>query len=268
MLPHFSVKHSELFEDCVYPLRIARINLPKTKPMKTKICFSLLLNLFAFTAYAQCNNTFYPMEKDHYYEVEVYNKKDKLQATSQYTIAAVAETDNGYEATVNSKTLDKKGELIGEGDFAVICEDGQLKMDMQRLLTSLTQLQNTQGMNVEIEGNHIIIPASLSVGEVLPESTTTITMGMEGAIMTMNTTTVTIRDRTVAAQEDITTPAGTFPCYKITYVMNATVKTMGISRETVYTGTEWLSEGVGMVRNEQYDKKDKLASYSVLTAFK
>ena len=236
--------------------------------MKTRISLSFLLTVFVFTAYAQCDNTFYPMEKDHYYEVKVYNKKDKLQVTNQYTIAAVAETDNGYEATVNSKTLDKKGEMIGEGNFAVICEDGQLKMDMQRLLTSLTQLQNTQGMNLEIEGNLIIIPSSLSVGETLPESTTTITMGMEGIAMTINTTTVTIRDRTVAAQEDITTPAGTFPCYKITYVMSATMKSMGIGRELVYTGTEWLSERVGMVRNEQYDKKDKLSSYSVLTVFK
>ncbi len=258
----------DYFNDGVYAKQISRINLPKTKPMKTRISLSFLLTVFVFTAYAQCDNTFYPMEADHYYEVKVYNKKDKLQATSQYTIAAVAETDNGYEATVNSKTLDKKGEMIGEGDFAVICEDGQLKMDMQRLLTSLTQLQNAQGMNLEIEGNHIIIPPSLSVGDMLPESTTTITMGMEGVAMTMNTTTVTIRDRTVAAQEDITTPAGTFPCYKITYVMSATMKTMGIGREMVYTGTEWLSEGVGMVRNEQYDKKDKLSSYSVLTVFK
>ena len=169
--------------------------------MKAKLSLSFLLTVFVFTAYAQCDNTFYPMEADHYYEVKAYNKKDKLQSTSQYTIAAVAETDNGYEATVNSKTLDKKGEMIGEGDFAVICEDGQLKMDMQRLLTSLTQLQNTQGMNVEIEGNLIIIPASLNVGETLPESTTTITMGMEGVAMTMNTTSVTIRDRTVVALE-------------------------------------------------------------------
>ncbi len=236
--------------------------------MKNQLILSCLLFFFALKAHAQCNNSFYPMEEDHYYEVEVYDKKDKLQAKQQYTIAAVQKTSSGFEATVSSKTLDRKGEMIGEGDFTVICEGGQLKMDMQRLLTSLSQLQNTQGMNVEIEGNHIIIPSSLSVGETLPESTTTITLGMEGTAMTMNTTSVTIRDRTVAAQEEVTTPAGTFPCYKITYVMNATMKTMGISREMVYTGTEWLSEGVGMVRNEQYDKKDKLSSYSVLTVLK
>jgi hypothetical protein len=236
--------------------------------MKTRISIFFLLTAFAFTAYAQCDNTFYPMEEDRYYEVKTYNKKDKLQAIQQYTITAVAETDNGYEATVNSKTLDKKGEPMGEGEFVVICEDGQLKMDIQRLLTSLSQLQDTQGMNIDIEGNHIVIPSSLSVGEVLPESTTTIKVGMEGMAMNMNTTTVVIRDRTVAAQEDITTPAGTFPCYKVTYEMSATVKTMGMGREMIYTGTEWLSEGVGMVRNEQYDKKDKLASYSVLTVFK
>lgn len=236
--------------------------------MKIQLILSSLLTTLALTTYAQCNNSFYPMEEDHYYEVEVYDKKDRLQATQQYTIAAVQKISSGFEATVNSKTLDKKGEMISEGDFTVICEGGQLKMDMQRLLTSISQLQNTEGMNVEIEGNHIIVPSSLTVGENLPESTTTITVGMEGASMTMNTSTITIRDRTVAAQEDITTPAGTFPCYKITYVMNATMKTMGISREMVYTGTEWLSEGVGMVRNEQYDKKDKLSSYSVLTVLK
>ncbi|MGB3852171.1 MAG: hypothetical protein WA958_19560 [Tunicatimonas sp.] len=236
--------------------------------MKTRISIFSLLTVFAYTAHAQCDNTFYPMEEDHYYEVKTYNKKDKLQATSQYTITAVAETDNGYEATVSSKALDKKGESMGEGEFTVICEDGQLKMDVQRLLTSLSQLQDIQGMNVDIEGDHIVIPSSLSVGEALPESTTTIKVGMEGMAMNMNTTTVIIRDRTVAAQEDVTTPAGTFPCYKVTYEMSATMKTMGMGREIIYTGTEWLSEGVGMVRNEQYDKKDKLSSYSVLTVFK
>ena len=236
--------------------------------MKTRFITSLLLTAFALTAYAQCNNPFYPMEKDHYYEVKAYDKKDKLQSTGQYTITAVAETDDGYEATVSGKTVDKKGDMIGEGNFTVLCQDGQLQMDMQRLLTSIDQLQNVQGMNVEIEGNHIVIPASLNVGETLPESTTTITMGMEGVAMTMNTTSVTIRDRTVVAQEDVTTPAGTFPCYKITYVMNTNIKTMGMNREMVYTGAEWLSEGVGMVRNEQYDDKDKLTSYSVLTVFK
>ena len=133
--------------------------------MKAKLSLSFLLTIFAFTIYAQCNNPFYPMAEDHYYEVKAYNKKDKLQSTGQYTIMAVAETDDGYEATVSGKTVDKKGDMIGEGKFTVLCQDGQLQMDMQRLLTSIDQLQNTQGMNVEIEGNHIVIPASLNVAK-------------------------------------------------------------------------------------------------------
>lgn len=81
----------------------------------------------------------------------------------------------------------------------------------------------------------------------------------------MSTMDFAIKNRTVAGQEEMTTPAGTFSCYKITYDMDMNVKVMGMGRTTNLTGTEWIAEGVGMVRNEQYDKNGKLNSYSVLT---
>lgn len=75
----------DYFKDCVYTKRIGRIELPKTNLMKIRFITSLLPTAFALTGYAQCNNPFYPMEKDHYHEVEVYDRKDKLQTTGQCT---------------------------------------------------------------------------------------------------------------------------------------------------------------------------------------
>ena len=226
-----------------------------------------LLAVSSLTSYAQCDNPFYKMEKGHHYEMEAYNGKDKLQAKVLYTVTDVAETDNGYEATVSSQTLDKKGKVLAEGDLVVLCEGGQLKMDIQRLLNSMKQLQNTEGMEVDVQGDHLIIPADLNVGETLPESTTIMTMKLADNNTPMSTMNFTINNRTVAAQEDVTTPAGTFPCYKITYDMDMNMKVMGMGRKTAYTGAEWLSEGVGMVRNEQYDEDGKLNSYSVLVSY-
>ena len=231
---------------------------------KLTLLFILLITS-VFVGYSQCNNPFYTMEEGRHYEVEAYNGKDKLEATMLYTVSRIDETSSGFEATISTQTLDKKGKEVAAGDMMVTCHDGILEMDIQRLLNSMKQLQATEGMNVEIQGDHLVIPETLQVGDTLPSSTTTMTMKTEGNSMTMSTMSFKINKRTVAAQEDITTAAGTFPCYKITYQMDVNMKVMGMGRTTVYTGTEWIAEGVGMVRNEQYDADGDLSSYSVLT---
>jgi hypothetical protein len=81
-------------------------------------------------------------------------------------------------------------------------------------------------------------------------------MGMK--IMTMSTR---LTNRTVEGFEDITTPAGTFKCAKITSDIEAKVM-MKMKLKMV----EWISENVGTVRSESRDEKGKLNSYTVLTS--
>ena len=233
--------------------------------MKNLLILLTFFTVSTLVAHAQCANPFYTMEEGRHYEMENYNGKDKLQAKVLYTITDVAETNDGYEATLSSKTLDKKGKVLGEGDVVIRCDDGQLEMDIQQLLNGMKQLQNTKDMDIDIQGDHLAIPATLSVGDALPESTTTITMKMGDTDVGMSTVDFAIKNRTVAAEEEMTTPAGTFPCYKVTYDMDMNMKVMGMGRTTNLTGAEWIAKGVGMVRNEQYDKDGKLNSYSVLT---
>ncbi len=78
--------------------------------------------------------------------------------------------------------------------------------------------------------------------------------------MNMN---VIIENRKVEAKETITTPAGTFECYKISSEISSKVAFVNQKFKSV----DWFAKGVGMVRTETYDKKGKLESYALLTKF-
>ena len=134
------------------------------------------------------------------------------------------------------------------------------------MLNSLAEMQNIEGAEMSVEGDHIIIPPSLSVGDILPESHTEITFKMGETNIGKMTVGMTMSDREVVGQEDITTPAGTFSCYKITHNMTVETNIMGMNRTSRMMGTEWIAEGVGVVRSEQHSDKGKLDSYSLLTA--
>jgi hypothetical protein len=78
--------------------------------------------------------------------------------------------------------------------------------------------------------------------------------------------TVTITDRKVVGKESVTTPAGTFDCFKIT--SNSTIKTktvVGITME--FSAIEWLAPKAAIVKSESY-KKGKLQGYTLLTKLK
>lgn len=77
--------------------------------------------------------------------------------------------------------------------------------------------------------------------------------------MKMNMT-MEMVDRKVEGKESLTTSAGTFDCYVISYT---TEMKMGLN--TMFKNKEWIAEGVGMVKSENYNKNGKLMGYSELT---
>jgi hypothetical protein len=108
---------------------------------------------------------------------------------------------------------------------------------------------------VEIEGTLPSYPATLSVGLVMEYS-------FKMKMMGMNTT--TSGKNTVVAQESVTTPAGTFNCYKIESETSSKVMLQNVKAKT----TSWIAEGIGTVKAEVYDDKDRLQSTMELVAKK
>ena len=122
-------------------------------------------------------------------------------------------------------------------------------------------LASYEEMGIDFTADNLVYPANLSVGDVLPDGE--LIMSVKSGTMTIFTLTLTISNRKVEEIEEITTDAGTFSCYKLSY--DTTTKAGIISSSS--SVIEWISEGVGMVRNETYNRRGRLTGYSVLTGF-
>lgn len=59
-----------------------------------------------------------------------------------------------------------------------------------------------------------------------------------------------INDRKVEGQESVTTPAGTWDCFKISYKCKMGVKTGPINIPINFEGTEWYAPGFGIVKTQ------------------
>ena len=70
-------------------------------------------------------------------------------------------------------------------------------------------------------------------------------------------------NRKVIDKGKISTPAGTFNCFVITYTSK--MKSTMVNR--IGKGKQWIAKGVGLVKEEDYNRKGSLVNSSVLTAF-
>lgn len=225
-----------------------------------KITASLFLFVGSIPMFAQECQPYYMVEKGAVREMSSYDKKDKLTGTSIQTVKDITVAGNKTEWTIGSVSKDEKGKELSSGDLHMSCEDGVFKMDMKNFIDEAT-LKSFEGMEVTMDATDLDYPAVLSPGQALPDGNITIRVTNQGmAIMTMI---VKIYDRKVEAAENMTTPAGTFTCYKLT----STIET-----KTMFTviakSTDWIAAKVGPVRSETHDKDGKLMSYMVLTSMK
>jgi len=234
--------------------------------MKRFILFCLAIAC-GLTAVAQQDcSTYFPFKQGVKMEYTNYNKKDKVEGAQMHEISDIQSTDGGgISATVSTMVTDKKGKELQSGNYEVKCKDGAFYMDMTGIIpTEMMQGKEAEGdasAEIDIEQEGMVIPADLSVGQELPDASTTINLGSGG--MNLMKMKVDMTDRKVEAKETLETPAGTFDCYKMSYTM----KTKFSFVKNEMQSTQWYAEDIGMVRSETYNKKGKLVGYSVLTKF-
>lgn len=222
--------------------------------------FILLIALFGIVTatFAQTGcSKFYPFKEGTKAEITSYDKKGKISAVVDYTILNRTQTSEGEVATMQSSIKDEKGELIAKTEYDVTCDGNKISIDYNSMVSPM-MMEQFKNMEYDISGTDLEIPHNLSVGQELPDAQMNMKISMSGINMSMD---MTITNRKVIGKEDITTPAGTFNCYVLTYDMNTK---MGITQTS--SSKQWIAEGVGMVKQEDY-QRGKVSSSSVLTKF-
>ncbi|TRX57721.1 hypothetical protein FNH22_15030 [Fulvivirga sp. M361] len=221
--------------------------------MKKNLLLSVAICLTVnVVTYAQCN-PFFNFKEGSKWELTNYNGKGKIEGRQENEIKELKANGDGWDASLHMVLYDKKDRVVYDKNIEMGCAAGVVTLDMTRLISD-EQLEAFQDMNMKLEMDNIEIPSGLEVGMTLDDGSVILTGDLP---MTVK---VTVTDRKVESKENITTPAGTFECYKISYKV-ATKMLMNIES----TGVDYISKNVGMVRTETFNKSGKLVGYSEIT---
>ena len=224
---------------------------------KTSITILLFLAGFSLVFSQDCSK-YYLLEEGATFQYTNYNKKGKSDGVIDYSVSDVSTNGEGMSAQMNMKVKDKKGDQVAESSYTVNCSGDKISIDFESLLSS-EMMKQYEGMEAEVSGTDIELPNNLEVGQELPDASVALKIGTGGINMNI---TVDMVNRKVEKKESVTTPAGTFDCY----VIYSESKTKLMMSRTFPTRM-WLTEGIGMVKQENYNKAGKVQGSTVLTAY-
>jgi hypothetical protein len=208
---------------------------------------------------AQCN-AFFPMKENIKYYYDHYDKKEQLSLRTTQSLKDIKETGNSITAIMVQEMIDaKKGKSIATTEAEWACHDGILHFAINNMAINGAQQPVASGMTMDVTGDKMDLPSHLEIGQTLKDLTYGMKMAMQG--MTLMNTTYKITERKVETKEQVTTPAGTFDCYKLTYT---TTSSGGVGSGTMKSAS-WFAENIGLVKTETFSEKGKLIGRQILT---
>ena len=190
-----------------------------------------------------CSDYFF-LQNNKTIEMGITNKKGKDAGKLVYNISNLKKSGNSTTATVNSEFFDSKGKSISKAVNGVQCDNGTLLMDMKMFIPSAQQAQMG---DVSATGsvNYLEYPGNMKEGDALKDASFSMdfksTAGMAGRV------TIDMTNRKVTGKESVTTPAGTWNCYKISYHSKMNFKLL-IGFNINNDVTEWYAPGFGVVK--------------------
>ncbi len=211
-----------------------------------KILFLAIASVFALATVApvQAQTPFFMNKQGAEAEYALKDDKGNITSYSKSVVTELSSSDpRNFTITYSTEVFDKnRRSLAAAVTSTVTVENGAV------LMAPVME-------NVEIEGSLPSFPADISVGQVLEYEYSIRVMGMRSTTTGKNT---------VVARESVTTPAGTFDCFKVEGEVSARAMMQTTKTKTI----TWLAPGIGTVKSEIYDNRDRLQSSQELISNK
>jgi len=217
--------------------------------MKTilSITFAMLLTCAA----SQAQNAFFPTTAGMKMLYEHQDAKGKTASYMRHTIQEVEGSVGNLTISYVMELLDKNMKPqshSSEIPCTVVIKDDVVFLDMNQMFVDQKKVPD---LKVEITGVPMELPGNLQPGQLLKDAN--MTMTIDAGIMKMRTDMKMTNGRCEAIEE-VTVRAGTFTCHKITQTVTTTV----MRKDVVTTVTTWSAPGIGTVKTETYNDKNKL----------
>jgi len=223
--------------------------------MKKILIGIYLTAIFSVTLAQDCKN-YYFLQNSKVVEMTISNKKGDPTGKVIYTVSNVTSSGSTATSVVNSEMFDKKGKSINKANMNIKCNGGVMGMDMKIFIP---QQQAEQFNKAEASANNVFLeyPANMKPGDNLKDATITMEMINNDLKQTLI---MVIDNRKVEAKENVTTPAGTWECFKISFHSKLTIKTGPIGIPLNIEGTEWFAPGFGIVKSESKSGNTEITS--------
>ncbi len=215
---------------------------------------------FAASAYTQDCATYYLLQNNKIVEMTIYNKKGKESGKQKYRVTDVQKSGGVTTAKLNSEMFGDNGKSIAKSTATIKCNGGVMMMDLKMSMPpqpngNKSPLGET---DVKMESFYVEYPSTMSVGDNLKDAN--MNMDLDNGTGMKQSVTMEVINRKVEAKEKVTTTAGTWDCYKITFKSKMKIKTMGIGIPVNIEGTEWFAPSFGIVKTESNHGRTEITS--------
>jgi hypothetical protein len=215
-----------------------------------KITIIIVLFLTTARLFAQDCSRFIFMKKGRSMEMTSFNASGKMMHKVVEVVESVTTLGGVTTASASAQNFDQNGKPRSKATVVYKCDNGTLLIDASSMMPQQGNFQFTTAA--------LPYPSSVTVGQHFANTTMTMTMNMGNKTITSK---VDLTDRTVVAKESLTTPAGTWDCYKITYSMTSTTEGVNMPPYTA-TVTEWYVPGYAIVQYQMGAMVTKLTAVS------
>jgi len=232
--------------------------------MKSFILTCLLAGIASGISAQNCNG-FYFFTDNAEVVMTVYDKKGSEGGKLTYKISGVSKSGNNATAGFTSEFVDEKGKSLSKGAGKLKCTGGALYVDAK---VSVPQGSMAAYKDMEVKGEESFVeyPSSMSAGQTLKDVNFSMEVHNKGSLF--STITLIQDNRNVIGKETVTSPAGTWECWKISYDSQFKATMMGIGIPINMKTTEWFAPGFGVVKSESFSKNGKLLGSTLITSVK
>ena len=218
-----------------------------------KTFFFLLFTATVLSAYNQ-NCGYYYFQSNKTITLGMYNGKGSQSGKVVYTVGTVSKNGGTTSSDVTSEVFDKKNKSLAKASGKMKCNGGMLMVDMSMIMSQQSAFKNA---TVEGKGFFLEYPAILKPGQKLKDGKLDMDITLDKGI-TANVT-MDITNRMVDGKEKVTTPAGTWEAYKISYTSKTSIN-MGFSIPLTMEITEWFVPDFGMIKSVTKNSSMELLS--------
>lgn len=216
--------------------------------MKNILSIIAILLSFGTASFAQNCKNYLLLQNNKKLEVTIYNKKGKENGKQVWNISDVKSQGNATTATVKSEFFNKNGKSLNQAVNQIKCTGGMLQMNMKMMLNEDQVKSWGEKAEVKATGEFLDYPATLHEGDHLPDGNLKMDIKTEQG---MNVSVeLEVTNRLVNGKESVTSPAGTWECFKIASNQKIISRIAGIGIPIKMDVTEWFAPGVGVIKTE------------------